>query len=301
MPDPLEPSTATRSPYQTSRSKGFISPVSSSCSQTTARLPVRPPFRRIFTCCSRGLRRRRAGLLELAEPGLRGLVLRRQAVVVLRLDLVAEHERLELGVLLVPSPAQLLEPEEPLSPGLVVGREATGVRPDRVAGRAELDGDHPGRGVVEQLAVVADEQDRLLRLVDPLLEPGLAGYVEEVVRLVEEQHLVGPPQQELQHQPLLLTAGEGGQLAILRPVEGQPERGSGADVPDHLDVVAPGVGPLRERRRVAHLGLLVVGLHQRELAGLDRGRGLPDPRRRHRQQQVGHVSSSPAPGPPSAA
>ena len=55
MPEPLEPSTATRSPYQTSRSNGFISPVSSSRSQTTARLPVRPPLSRIFTCCSRGI------------------------------------------------------------------------------------------------------------------------------------------------------------------------------------------------------------------------------------------------------
>ena len=62
MPEPFEPSTATRSPYQTSRSKGSIrlpcpeGPLaeSSSRSQTTARLPVRPPLSRIFTCCSRG-------------------------------------------------------------------------------------------------------------------------------------------------------------------------------------------------------------------------------------------------------
>ena len=54
MPEPLDPSTATRSPYQTSRSNGFIRPVSSTPSQTTARLPVRPPLRRILTDCSRG-------------------------------------------------------------------------------------------------------------------------------------------------------------------------------------------------------------------------------------------------------
>ena len=54
LPEPLEPSTATRSPYQTSRSNGCISPVSSSCSQITARLPVRPPRSRIRTFCSRG-------------------------------------------------------------------------------------------------------------------------------------------------------------------------------------------------------------------------------------------------------
>ena len=54
LPEPFEPSTATRSPYQTSRSNGCISPVSSSRSQTTARLPVRPPLSRILTFCSRG-------------------------------------------------------------------------------------------------------------------------------------------------------------------------------------------------------------------------------------------------------
>ena len=54
LPEPLEPSTATRSPYQTSRSNGFMRPVSSRSVQTTARLPVRPPLSRIFTCCCRG-------------------------------------------------------------------------------------------------------------------------------------------------------------------------------------------------------------------------------------------------------
>ena len=54
LPEPFEPSTATRSPYQTSRSNGFISPVSSRCSQMTARLPVRPPRSRMRTFCSRG-------------------------------------------------------------------------------------------------------------------------------------------------------------------------------------------------------------------------------------------------------
>src|SRR4029077_1806429 len=54
LPEPLLPSTATRSPYQTSRSNGFISPDSSRSVQTPARLPVRPPLSRIATFCSRG-------------------------------------------------------------------------------------------------------------------------------------------------------------------------------------------------------------------------------------------------------
>ncbi len=54
FPEPLEPSTATRSPYQTSRSKGCISPVSSRFSQITARLPVRPPRSRMRMSWSLG-------------------------------------------------------------------------------------------------------------------------------------------------------------------------------------------------------------------------------------------------------
>ena len=54
MPAPFAPRTPTRSPYQTSMSNGFISPVSSSCSAMTARTPVRPPRSRIATFCSGG-------------------------------------------------------------------------------------------------------------------------------------------------------------------------------------------------------------------------------------------------------
>ena len=75
LPEPLEPSTATRSPYQISRSNGFISPVSSRSSQTTARLPVRRP-RAASSPSARAAGPRRAGLLELAQPGLGGLVAR---------------------------------------------------------------------------------------------------------------------------------------------------------------------------------------------------------------------------------
>jgi hypothetical protein len=59
------------------------------------------------------------------------------------------------------------------------------------------------------------------RLADPLLEPELAGHVEEVVGLVEQQHLVRPAQQRLQHQPLLLPAGQRAR-APLGLVEGEP-------------------------------------------------------------------------------
>ena len=194
-------------------------------------------------------------------------------------------------MLLVPASTQLLEAGEPVPPGLVVGAEAARVRPHGVAGTlstaGQLHRDHPGGGVVQQLPVVADHQDGLGRLADPLLEPDLARHIEEVVRLVEQQHLVGAAEEVLQHQPLLLAPGEGAELAVLHAVEGQPESGRRADVPRDLEVVAAGVGVLRERMRVGHLGRLVVGVHQRPLAGVDLVRRVADPHRRDAEQQVG--------------
>jgi hypothetical protein len=215
----------------------------------------------------------RALLLEHPESSLGGAVLAGHAVVVFGLDLQSEHERLDLGVLLVPTLAHLLEAGEPVGAGLVVGLEPAGVGPHQVPGAgsaaAELHGHHPGRGVGQQFAIVADEQDRLVGLGDPLLEPDLAGYVEEVVGLIQQQHFVGAAEQELQHQPLLLAAGQGPQLAVL----GLPA----------------GVGVLRERLGVGHLGLLVIGLHQRDLESVHLGRCGPDPRRGDAAQQVRDV------------
>ena len=134
---------------------------------------------------------------------------------------------------------------------------------------------------------MADEQDRLGRLADALLEPDLAGHVEVVVGLVEQQHLVGAAQEVLQHQPLLLTAGERRERAVPRPVVGQPHRGDGARVPGDLEVVAAGVGVVRQRLGVAHLRRLVVGLHQRQLARVDGARGRPHARRGDAEEQVG--------------
>ena len=77
-----------------------------------------------------------------------------ESVVVGGLGLVVLHERLELGVLLVPTPGQLVEALEPGCSGLVVGREAARVGPGGVAGTAELDRHDDVGGVGQQLAVV---------------------------------------------------------------------------------------------------------------------------------------------------
>ena len=134
MPEPLEPSTATRSPYQTSRSNGLHQPGQLEVladHRALAGAAALEPHRHLLLARLLG---RRAGLLELAQPGLGRLVAAGHAVVVRRLLLVHQHQRLELGVLLVPAPAQLLEAGEPVAARLVVRREAARVRPHRVAG-----------------------------------------------------------------------------------------------------------------------------------------------------------------------
>src|SRR3954452_15989970 len=156
LPEPLGPSTATRSPYQISTSNGAVRSVSSSASQTTARLPVRPPASRRslpgappaqphLHVLLQGQRLWWPRLLEALQPGAGGLVGPGHTVVVGGLLPQPQHERLELVVLFVPAPAQLLQPLEPCPPGLVVGGEATAVHPDAVPCRTELDGHHGRR------------------------------------------------------------------------------------------------------------------------------------------------------------
>src|SRR3954453_5436892 len=228
------------------------------------------------------------GLLELGEPRDSSLIAACHAVVVRGLLPQGGDERLELGVLLVPPPAKLLEPREPVAPGVVVAREAAAMHPHGVAGGAELHGDHVRRRLGEELAIMRDVEDGLLAVGDPLLQPALARHIEVVVRLVEEQHLVGAAEQRLEDHALLLASGQGPDLAPAGRVEGESERGCRADVPADLGVVASDVGPLGEGVRVAQLGALVVALHHRELGGVELVRRGSYRRRRDGHQQVAH-------------
>ncbi|MGX1240790.1 hypothetical protein RKD46_001894 [Streptomyces pseudovenezuelae] len=133
---------------------------------------------------------------------------------------------------------------------------------------------------------MGDEQDGLAGLFQPLLEPALAGHVEVVVRLVEQQHLVRAAQQRLQHEPLLLTAGQRPHLPELRLVVGHAERGRRAHVPERLELVPAHLGPVGQRLRVLQLGGLVVDGHDQVLGLVDGARGLPDAGRRDRHEQV---------------
>ncbi len=208
---------------------------------------------------------RRPGLLELGQPGLRGAVARRHPGVVRGLVLVHQHELAELLVLLVPAPAQLVESLEPLPPRLAEGRVAAAVHPHRVAGGTQLERRDPGRRLGQQLPVVADQQHRLLGAGELLLQPALAGYVQVVVRLVQQQHLVRPAEQRLQREPLLLPAGQGVHLAPLGPVVRDADCGRRTDIERHLGVVPAGVGIVGQRLGVRELHRFAVVLHQRQL------------------------------------
>ncbi len=228
----------------------------------------------------------RAGLEELRQPGLRGVVAVGHVGAERGLVLVHVDEFLELHVLLVPALAQLLEACVPVRAGVHVGAEAAAVDPGAGAVDARFQRDDAARGVVEQFAVVADEEHGLLRLVELGLKPALARDVEVVVRLVEEQQFIGAGEEGLEDQPLLLAAGEARRRAVLCAVERQAE-GRHADlVPDGLDVVAAGVAPVHDRLGVVHLGGLVVVLHHGEFRLVHGTRGGGQGRRSRGNQEV---------------
>ena len=151
-----------------------------------------------------------------------------------------------------------------------------------------LHGDDAVRRTRQQLAVVADEQHRLRRLSQRRLEPALARHVEVVVRLVEQQHLVRPAQEDLEREPLLLASGQGPDQSGRAPVVRLTQRRHRADVPEHLGVVAVRVAPVGQGCRVAHLGALLVDLHHRQLGRVQRAAGVAQARWGQVDEQVAH-------------
>ena len=167
-------------------------------------------------------------------------------------------------MLLVPAPAQLLEPGEPVLAGLVVGREAAAVGPRGVAARAELDGDDPGRRARQQLAVVGDEQHGLGRLAQrtPRASACPARRGSCPARRASAPR---PARAAAPRAPAASARRRTGcaPRATAPSRTGTPRADDRAGVPEHLGVVAAGVGPVGQRLGVPHLGLLVVALHHR--------------------------------------
>jgi hypothetical protein len=163
-------------------------------------------------------------------------------------------------VLLIPAAAQLVESGHPVFARGVVAVEAAAVHPGVAAGAARLQRHDAVGGTRQQLAVVGDEQHGLRRLAQTLLEPALAGHIEVVVGLVEQQHLVRPAQQGFERETLLLAAREGGQRTEAGTGEGDAESRDRAGVPDGLVLVAARLGVVRQRARVPHLRVEVVAV-----------------------------------------
>ena len=105
---------------------------------------------------------RRSDLKELRQPRLCGVVPVGHVGAERGLVLVHVDEFLELHVLLVPTLAQFLEAGIPVCACVHVGAEAAAVDPGAGAVDARFKGDDPARCVIQQLAVVADEEDGLL-------------------------------------------------------------------------------------------------------------------------------------------
>ena len=156
-------------------------------------------------------------------------------------------------MLLVPAAAQLLQAVVPVAAGVRIRREPARVHPERGARGPGLEGGDPGGDPVQQLAVVRDEQHRLRRGDELVLEPALGGDVEVVVRLVEDEDVLGAAEERLEDQALLLAAGQRGDLAPLRLLEGDAEGGDGAGVPQGLVLVAARVAPVDKGLGVGQL------------------------------------------------
>jgi hypothetical protein len=142
---------------------------------------------------------------DLDEPlpaVLRGVGLRGVLVADRRpyLEILVELE--EPALLVLPAPEGVTERAVAGPSGLVVGGPAPRVGP----GAEPLEGHHRVGDRSEELTVVADQQDRLRRRSQPLLEPALRGDVEEVVGLVEEEDLGVTDQQRLEDEALALPA-----------------------------------------------------------------------------------------------
>ena len=147
--------------------------------------------------------------------------------------------------------------------GVVPGAKAITVDPDGVALGAVFEGHDAGSGFVEQLAVVADKQNRFAARHNLILEPALAGHVEVVVGLVEEQDLVWPAKQHLEDDAFLFTAREGVNAAVCHGIEWLFEGRHTGDVPQDFLVVAADVAPLGDGLGIGHLRIFAAfAVHQ---------------------------------------
>ncbi len=164
-----------------------------------------------------------------------------------------------------------------------VRRESARMRPRRVP----FQRDHARRRRGQHRTVVRDEQDRLRARADLLFEPVLAVDVEEVVRLVQQQHVEVRAEQHLERESLALSAGERLDATIGALGVALPERRHRALVPHHLGPIAAGVLPRGQGVRV-HEMRGVVGSRELRLRACQARAGGRDRGPRVQQQELPH-------------
>ena len=207
-----------------------------------------PPGMRTWICWSLTGAGRRADVDEAPPARLGGVGALRVAVVdrgPLLHDLVELEQAPLLALpLLQPVAEQLLA----LLARLRVGAVGAAVDP----GPVRLEREDRVRRRAEQVAVVADQDDRLLRGGDPLLQRELGRHVEEVVGLVEQQHGGVGGEQDLEHELLALAAGELRRVARADLVEPGADDPAAGRVPLALELVAAQLGPVADRLAEPH-------------------------------------------------
>ncbi len=228
----------------------------------------------------------RARVFETTKPSLGGTVTGGELVTGGRLRLHVGDEPLQFEVLLIPPAAQLVESGHPVFARGVVAVEAAAVHPGTAARAARLQRHDAVGGTRQQLAVVGHEQHGLRGLAQTLFEPALAGHIEVVVGLVEQQHLVGSAQQRFECETLLLAAREAGQRAEPGAGERDAESGDRAGVPDGLVLVAARLGVVREGTRVPHLRVEIVAFDDGGLGILEFPCRRTHARRGDRDEQI---------------
>ena len=296
LPTPLPPRTATRSPNQSSRSNGSVSPSSSSCLDDR-RPACRCGRRRGASSirCSRTSDGPLVLLVELPQPALGRLQLRGEGV----------------GHLGPPAHLgdQLLEPLAlVVVPRAVPARACRGGPggPRRSRRSRRRGSTRRSASTVTIVVAVAASSSRswltyrtVLRVAaSSRFQPPLGRDVEEVVGLVEQQHVVLAAQQHLERQALLLAARERRAAADRRR---RSVRSPTARVMHSSQctsaVVAAVVAPVGERGGVAHR----VGV------GVPLGRGQPQRRRPapaargQRDEEIAHRPVRCSPGSSAAA
>jgi hypothetical protein len=244
----LPPSIATRSPNQSSRSKGVGQPcdlelltddgsiAGSGAAQLNIDLLHHHVGRTLVLLdevAEFRLGRLQFGCERLADRGL----LAHQLDVVLQPSLLDVVQRL---VVLAERVVVLLRR------GVGAERPAVAPRACRVE-RHDL-----GCRRRKQFTVVADEHDGLARLVELLFEPALGRDVEEVVGLVEHQDLELAAQERLQREALLFATAQRAQWSVGDLIERFAERPRRAFVPQHFRVVAADVAPRSDCIGIRH-------------------------------------------------